>query len=382
MIQTIQKFIQENSYEKVLIYGFYLTFIFLICVAIVVDYFTFKYRSMWIEIVALFFIVPVFYAIHKTQDFEKAPYSAWIGAVMIYALIISSGYAYWNFYFTILIPLMFYTLFPFKASFIQTTLHFTIVGVLMVVGYLNNPNSFLHDPVVVFSFLFSVFFVIAFGIFYHANLENSYNKLYKLNLQNETLLKEVHHRVKNNLNVLASIFGLQSHREDGNTKEILLQNKLKIESMSMVHEMLYYHNDFSKISFDGYVRKLFLNISDLFDKKNVKIDIEANGIELPLEVMLKLGLLLNEMFTNSMKYAKNKDELLISVVCKKDESGCILGFSDNGTGEIAIKDLQSSKGIGMKLIRLTAKELDGELTITNENGLKYELKFFQKEKNG
>ena len=381
MIQTIQKFIQENSYEKVLIYGFYLTFIFLICVAIVVDYFTFKYRSMWIEIVALFFIVPVFYAIHKTQDFEKAPYSAWIGAVMIYALIISSGYAYWNFYFTILIPLMFYTLFPFKASFIETTLHFTIVGVLMVVGYLNNPNSFLHDPVVVFSFLFSVFFVIAFGIFYHANLENSYNKLYKLNLQNETLLKEVHHRVKNNLNVLASVFGLQSHREDGNTKEILLQNKLKIESMSMVHEMLYYHNDFSKISFDGYARKLFLNISDLFDKKNVKIDIEANGIELPLEVMLKLGLLLNEMFTNSMKYAKNTDELLISVVCKKDESGCILGFSDNGTGEIAIKDLQSSKGIGMKLIRLTAKELDGELTITNENGLKYELKFFQKEKN-
>jgi two-component sensor histidine kinase len=381
MIQTIQKFIQENSYEKVLIYGFYLTFIFLICVAIVVDYFTFKYRSMWIEIVALFFIVPVFYAIHKIQDFEKAPYSAWIGAVMIYALIVSSGYAYWNFYFTILIPLMFYTLFPFKASFIQTTLHFIIVGVLMVVGYLNNPNSFLHDPVVVFSFLFSVFFVIAFGIFYHANLENSYNKLYKLNLQNETLLKEVHHRVKNNLNVLASIFGLQSHREDGNTKEILLQNKLKIESMSMVHEMLYYHNDFSKISFDGYARKLFLNISDLFDKKNVKIDIEANGIELPLEVMLKLGLLLNEMFTNSMKYAKNTDELLISVVCKKDESGCILGFSDNGKGEVSIKDLQSSKGIGMKLIKLTAKELDGELTITNENGLKYELKFFQKEKN-
>lgn len=381
MIQTIQKFIQENSYEKVLIYGFYLTFIFLICVAIVVDYFTFKYSSMWIEIVALFFIVPVFYAIHKIQDFEKAPYSAWIGAVMIYALIVSSGYAYWNFYFTILIPLMFYTLFPFKASFIQTTLHFIIVGVLMVVGYLNNPNSFLHDPVVVFSFLFSVFFVIAFGIFYHANLENSYNKLYKLNLQNETLLKEVHHRVKNNLNVLASIFGLQSHREDGNTKEILLQNKLKIESMSMVHEMLYYHNDFSKISFDGYARKLFLNISDLFDKKNVKIDIEANGIELPLEVMLKLGLLLNEMFTNSMKYAKNTDELLISVVCKKDESGCILGFSDNGKGEVSIKDLQSSKGIGMKLIKLTAKELDGELTITNENGLKYELKFFQKEKN-
>lgn len=164
-------------------------------------------------------------------------------------------------------------------------------------------------------------------------------------------------------------------REQEHTKDILLQNKLKIESMSMVHEMLYKHNDFSNIDFYQYTKTLSSHMIDLFEKKDTNVIIDSNKVEFPLEIMLKIGLMLNEMLTNSMKYAKNDTNLTIEISCKENDKEYTLIYRDDGKNKLDIQELQNSKGIGIKLINLTSKELDGELSIDYKNGLQYKLNF-------
>lgn len=377
----IKHFIENNNFQKVLIYGFYITFIAVNIIAILIDASHHNYTSAIIELATIVTCSVLFWYTHKTQNLTFGAYGIWVGPIAVYMLIIFSGFVYWNFYFTILIPLAFYTIFPFKLSFVQTGIHFFIVIILMIIGYFITDNNFLHDIDSVSAFLISVIFMIAFGVFYHANLENSYNKLYKSNQQKEILLKEVHHRVKNNLNVLGSIFGLQAMRETSHTKDILLHNKLKIESMSMVHEMLYRDNDFSNIDFYAYTKTLASHIFELFEKQDIDIVIKSHNISLPLEIMLKIGLMLNEMITNSLKYGMSDKKLSIHISCERDDSNCILKYQDNGQNEVDFDKLHNSKGIGMKLIQLTSKELDGEIEIYYDNGLNYKLKFCQGEKN-
>jgi two-component system, sensor histidine kinase PdtaS len=371
MISSFKRFIEINSFEKVLVYGFYTTFIFVNLLAMIVDFSHQNYTAASIEVFSTTVAIAIFFSTHKTQNLRIGLYGVWIGSVDIYLLIVFSGFAYWNFYFSMLIPLAFYTLFPFRAAFIQTALHFSIIIILLLIGYTNPNNEFIHNIDAMSAFIISMIFMVAFGVFYYANLENSYNKLFKSHREKEILLKEVHHRVKNNLNVLASILGLQALKEEQHTKDILINNKLKIESMSMAHEMLYRHEDYSSISFNQYAKTLFLHICELFDKKDSKIEILSQDVKFPLEMMLKIGLILNEMVTNSLKYAKYQDKLMVKFSCKKDDKFYKFEFSDNGEDAIDIKKITRSKGIGMKLIELITKEFDGTLDISYNHGVKY-----------
>jgi two-component sensor histidine kinase len=316
MISSFKRFIEINSFEKVLVYGFYATFIFVNLLAMIVDFSHQNYTAGYIETFIVIISLTIFLFTYKTQNLNIGFYGVWVGPLEIYLLIIFSDFVYWNFYFSILLPLAFYTLFPFKAAFIQTAIHFSIIIILLLIGYMDPNNEFVHNIDAMSAFIISMIFMVAFGVFYYANLENSYNKLLKSNKEKELLLKEVHHRVKNNLNVLASILGLQALKEEKHTKDILINNKLKIESMSMAHEMLYRHEDYSSISFNQYAKTLFLHICELFDQEDAKIEILSQDVKFPLEMMLKIGLILNEMVTNSLKYAKYQDKLMVKFSCK------------------------------------------------------------------
>lgn len=127
MKRYIQDFIENNDFQKVLIYGFYLTFIAVNVMALIIDSLNDNYASAVIELITIIFAGIIFWRARATQKLTFGAYGVWIGPIAVYALIIFSGFAYWNFYFTILIPLAFYTLFPFRLSFIQTGIHFLIV---------------------------------------------------------------------------------------------------------------------------------------------------------------------------------------------------------------------------------------------------------------
>ena len=157
----------------------------------------------------------------------------------------------------------------------------------------------------------------------------------KLNNQNELLLKEVHHRVKNNLQVVNSLLALESNRlEDHKVKSILAKTQNRINSMSYLHELLYQNDDLSEIYLKDYIQKLVTSVLSTMVNENIKISylIDEN-ITMILERCLSVGLIINELVTNSLKYAfidQPNPEIVIQV--KKINNSLQFDYQDNGCG--------------------------------------------------
>jgi two-component sensor histidine kinase len=222
--------------------------------------------------------------------------------------------------------------------------------------------------------------VVFLGIFYHLSTEVTYKKLEKSNKKNETLLKEIHHRIKNNLNIIASIFGLQIlNLKKGISKsaeEVLKDNKMRIESIAMIHESLYKSHDISQVPFNEYVLNLTGLINQTYNR-NVSVKIDSNGIYLPLESMFRLGIILNELFTNSIKYAfehdKSSDQVWI--VLSKENNYYHFAYHESRNEHIDIDKMLESKTLGIRLIQLTVMQMEGTLDIIHDNGLIFKIIF-------
>ncbi|MEA3434681.1 MAG: sensor histidine kinase, partial [Campylobacterota bacterium] len=197
----------------------------------------------------------------------------------------------------------------------------------------------------------------------------------------EILLKEIHHRIKNNLNKISSMIGLQilsiENGKTANTKEILKKSQLRIEAMAMVHNTLYRTENLEKINFEKYIYNLTQLINQTYGK-NIPVEVHSDNIYLPLEVMSKIGLIINELLTNSIKYAaKNtNDEPTILITFSKDQNNYILAYRQKSKYSFDIDTFDKSNTLGMKLIRLTIKEMDGEMKLSSGSGwLKFVIHF-------
>ena len=202
-------------------------------------------------------------------------------------------------------------------------------------------------------------------------------KLEHSNEQKDILLREVHHRVKNNLNIIGSMLGLQAIQEDDEVQHHLLKSKFRIDAIATVHEMLYKQDNFKEINFCEYVRKIEVLTSGLVNEENkFKLDIEVNkDCVLPLDTMIQFGLMINEMFTNTIKYAKNTQGLVVTISLKKNKTRYLFSYRDNGERELNLEDIYRSKGLGTKLINICARQLNGEVTREYLEGLSYKMNF-------
>jgi len=200
--------------------------------------------------------------------------------------------------------------------------------------------------------------------------DDLYAAKYKLevrNLEKDTFLKEVHHRVKNNLQTVSSLLSLQSRStDDDRTKGILKSSQNRVISMAMVHEMLYMREDLSKIPYRSYVQELseYLIKSLKGADNKVTLNIDIADIELGIDTAIPLGLLINEAITNSLKYGIKDDlegEIDISIK-KEDASNYVLNIGDNGEGYTEDTAMKKSHSLGLKLIHNLARQLKGTIT--------------------
>ena len=228
-----------------------------------------------------------------------------------------------------------------------------------------------------FSLFISIFTTIIVALVILYIIESSLLKLRKSNEQKDILLKEVHHRVKNNLNLTASMLGLQAISESDEISRHLLKSKSRIEAIATVHEMLYKQNNFTQINFYDYVSKLEALIVNMFntDKRfSLLIDVDRELI-IPLDVMVQFGLMINEMFTNTIKYAKNSEGLKVKITLTHSNNGYYFTYEDNGEKELDMAICEGSKGLGSKLISLNVKQLNGTFKRYYDKGLCYEVTF-------
>jgi two-component sensor histidine kinase len=191
--------------------------------------------------------------------------------------------------------------------------------------------------------------------------------------EKEILLQEVHHRVKNNLQVISSILSLQSNYvTDERTKEILWESQQRIKSMSFVHETLYRTADFSSIDFHEYLRALASNLLHSYKPTGVDVDFRQSidSISMPIDQAIPCGLIVNELISNSLKYAftgKKKGSLEL---CVKDEGENIcLRVTDDGVGLPQDFKYEESESLGIQLVYTLCEQLDAKLEIqTKKNG--------------
>ena len=207
-------------------------------------------------------------------------------------------------------------------------------------------------------------------------VRTSLKKLEKSNEQKDMLLKEVHHRVKNNLNIIASILGLQAIQEKQDIRLHLLKTKYRIDAISAVHEMLYKHEDFKEIRFCEYIQKIKnLSWNMLSEDKKFQLILKVDKeLTFPLDTMVQFGLMINEMFTNTVKYAQNSEGLKVYISIKQEKNSLDFCYRDNSVS-VDMKNVLNSKGLGTKLINICVRQLNGELSKHKNNGLVYEIKF-------
>jgi PAS domain S-box-containing protein len=196
--------------------------------------------------------------------------------------------------------------------------------------------------------------------------------------EKEVLLKEIHHRVKNNLQVISSILNLQSSFvSDENTLGILQESRNRIRSMAIIHENLYRTEDFSSINFADYLQNLTANLVASYRiHDEVILECELDQIDLILDQAIPCGLLVNELITNSLKYAWKSGEKGTITLKLHETEGCVhLYVADNGVGLPGKFEDLNSDTLGLQLVVTLIEQLDGELTVNSENGTKYLIKF-------
>jgi two-component sensor histidine kinase len=203
-------------------------------------------------------------------------------------------------------------------------------------------------------------------------------ELYQSLQERELLLKEIHHRVKNNLQIIMSLLNIQASRsEDISIENFLEKAQSRISSMSLIHQSLYENETIDSIDFEVYTKQLAFNLIHLFgvDDKNIQLEINAKDIFLDLQTAISLGLILNELFTNTLKYAfTDYKNAKISVTIETiDNEQFNLIFSDNGNGYLEKNN--SRKSLGLELIELLALQLGGAIEKQDCKGTKYFMNF-------
>jgi PAS domain S-box-containing protein len=197
------------------------------------------------------------------------------------------------------------------------------------------------------------------------------------------LLKEVHHRVKNNLQIISSLLELQSDYIEGDdSKRFIRESQDRIRSMALIHEQLYKSEDLSVIDFACYVDELVMALyrSSAVDPDKIRADVEVRDIELGIDEAIPCGLIINELVSNSLKHAfPGNRRGRISIRGSLEEEGAVcLTVTDTGIGLPQGFDISTSESLGLQIVSLLTKQLHGTLEIQGHNGMAVCIRFNSK----
>lgn len=196
----------------------------------------------------------------------------------------------------------------------------------------------------------------------------------------ETMLREIHHRVKNNMQVMSSLLSLQSRSaSDAVTKRMLEENQNRIQSMALLHEILYQSDDLAMVDFPKYLRRMADHLFRSYgvDSRQIRLRTELEPVSLALDDALPCGLLTSEVISNSLKHAfpgEREGEVQIKLR-RRSANEVMLALCDTGVGIPEGIDWANSRSLGLRLIRAWAQQLRGKLEVESKNGTDVKLTF-------
>lgn len=197
--------------------------------------------------------------------------------------------------------------------------------------------------------------------------------------EKNTLLREIHHRVKNNMQIISSLLNLQTrYTNDEEAVNILKESQNRVRSMAMIHEKLYQSKDLSHINFIDYIHSL---VSKLFYSYNIKEAqitpvLEIENVNLNMETAVPCGLIISELISNSLKYAfpnEMKGEICVSLKSVGDKYELII--RDNGIGLPEALDLNNLESLGLLLVNNLTEQIEGKITINKSHPTQFKITF-------
>jgi two-component sensor histidine kinase len=198
------------------------------------------------------------------------------------------------------------------------------------------------------------------------------------------LLKEIHHRVKNNLQVVSSLLNLQSrYIEDEQTLQMFRESQSRVKSMALIHERLYRAQDLARVDFGQYVQTL---TRDLFrsyraNAESVALRVDVEDVFLGVDTAIPCGLIINELVSNALKYAFPDDEDgpiwggEVHVELAPDDGQYVLAVRDNGVGFPDGLDFQNTETLGLRLVATLVEQLRGTVELHSDDGTEFEIRF-------
>jgi PAS domain S-box-containing protein len=196
--------------------------------------------------------------------------------------------------------------------------------------------------------------------------------------EKELLLRELHHRVKNNLQIILSLINLQSNSiKDQQDLEIFRESQSRVKSLAIIHEKLYQSADFASINFKEYIQSLVSYLLSYYSTTNITVDVDVEkDTILNMDTAVPCGLIINELVTNSIKFAfPGGKPGKIYIQLKPDDGSLILIIGDNGIGLPDGTDFENSQKLGLQLVKTLTDQLEGTIQYNGENGAEFEIKF-------
>lgn len=208
--------------------------------------------------------------------------------------------------------------------------------------------------------------------------------------EKELLLREIHHRVKNNLQIISSLLNLQiPYIKDSESIEFFKESQNRVKSISMIHEKLYQSNNLQKIDFESYLANIMVNLFQTYgvDQDRISYNIRCEDIKLNMETSVPCGLIVTELVTNSIKHAfpsnpqplnkKSGDnpEYKINVLLHLENEYINLIIDDNGIGFPDNLDFKNTESLGLELVNLLVNQLDGTIELYKKEGTQFNIKF-------
>jgi PAS domain S-box-containing protein len=199
-------------------------------------------------------------------------------------------------------------------------------------------------------------------------------------LEKEVLLREVHHRVKNNMQVISSLLNLQSrHIQDPDVHEMFKESQRRIRSMALIHERLYQSSDFSRIEFSEYLRNLATHLFHSYqvNASRVQLKIEAEKVHLNINTAIPCGLIVNELISNALKHGfpdGRKGQLDIDLR-RVAEDGYTLRVRDDGVGFPEGLDFRKTETLGMQIVNTLISQIDASIDLVRDKGTEFSIHF-------
>lgn len=198
--------------------------------------------------------------------------------------------------------------------------------------------------------------------------------------EKELLLKEIHHRVKNSMQVISSLLSLQSNKvEDEHYRELFNESIERIKAMALIHDELYLSEDLAKIRFDGYINDITDNMFETYNVNShrVKLKKDVEAVSFGINTAIPCGLMINELISNSLKHAFPDDregEIKVSLNLKGEDTVELI-VSDNGIGFPEDLDFRNTDSLGMTLINALAGQLRGTIELSMEHSTEFKVTF-------